>query len=370
MQIFDAWLAGSDLTPFVVQEQPLVLSNKSFNQDIDVPVLPKLDDADYLTKYDVLGFEIGVGCKFNCTFCNYELRAAKVTRLTDSYSLREYFKEAHGRYGISNFFAADDTPNETDEKLAVLADAVEGLDFKPNITGYSRLDIITGRPSQLELYRRIQFASVFFGVESFNDEASRMVRKKSGLGSTQQTLRQLREVSPNTFMVGGLIVGLNGDSEESIRKNLDLVVAEQLLDSVQLYPLNIARSKQITDDGYHSQLDLAPEKFGYQIDGVVGNHRKNDAVQVFNWRSDWTTLGSASRLTDQLYEEYQSKINTINHMEYAGLLALGVARNDLYQTKREQWQHRAYAASDRLKDNYIKVKLDWFLTQSKNPATI
>lgn len=370
MKIFDAWIKGDNIQQYAIRQDPLVLSNNAFDQNVDVPVLPVLSSNDYLSKYDIMGFEIGVGCKFNCTFCNYELRAAKVTRLTDSYSLRAFFEEAYGRYGIKNFYAADDTPNETDEKLAVLADAVDGLSFKPNITGFSRLDIVTGRPSQLELYRRIQFASIFFGVESFNDAASRLVRKKSSLGSTQQTLKNLREVSPNTFMVGGLIVGLNGDSEQSIRDNLERVINEDLLDSVQLYPLSIARSKHITSEGYHSQLDLNPEKFGYQIKGTRGLHVKNDAVDVLNWTSDWTNLEKSAYLAQQLQYEYKDRITFVNHMEYAGLLALGLARKDLYKVSKETIINLAQQRSDTLKARYVEAKMNWLLTTADSSATI
>jgi hypothetical protein len=341
-----------------------VLVNKNFDQTVDTPVLPRLDDSDFLTPHDILGFEIGVGCKFNCTFCNYELRGAKVTTLTDSYTLKEYFEQAYGRYGITHFFAADDTPNETDEKLSVLADAVDGLSFKPKITAYSRLDIITGRPQQIELYRRIQFDSLFFGIESFNDTASRLVRKKSDIGSVKQTLKDLRRLCPDTFTVGGIIIGLNGDNETSIRASLDRVVEQQLLDSIQLYPLSISRSRYITDPGYHSALDLDPEANGYPVTGPLEFHRSNTAVQNLNWVSDWTNSIDADNLAYRLYLDYKDKINTINFMEYTGLKALGLARKDLYTVPKNSWQSQAHAKSARLKLNYIDKKLNWLLTNT------
>lgn len=362
MQVFDDWLSGRDLAKYTVQTNPLVLKNSQFDQTQDTPVLPMLSADDFYVSRDILGFEVGVGCKFNCTFCNYELRGAKITNLLDAAELREYFLEAYQRWGITNFFAADDTPNESDEKLSVIADAIDGLPFRPNISAYSRLDIITGRPSQVELYRRIQFGSLFFGIESFNDTASRMIRKKSHIGSVFQTLKTLREVSPNTFMVGGIILGLNGDSEEHIRNSIDTVVKESLLDSIQVYPLSIARSTAIRDDGYHSQLDTDPEKFGYRINGIQGNFRTS-AVQQFHWSSDWTDSAGANRLSNQIAEDYKDQINFLNHMEYAGLQALGIAKDRKLVSKNKPiLSSQGYAVSDRLKHNYIQTKLNWFLT--------
>ena len=370
MQVFDAWLLGHSLTQYTVNNVPLVLVNKNFDQNVDTPVLPKLDDHDFLTPYDILGFEIGVGCKFNCTFCNYELRGAKVTTLTDSRTLKEYFEQAYGQYGVTHFFAADDTPNETDEKLSVLADAVEGLSFKPKITAYSRLDIITGRPQQLELYHRIQFDSLFFGIESFNNTASRLVRKKSDIGSVEQTLKDLRRLCPDTFTVGGIIIGLNGDNEDSIRSSLDRVVEQQLLDSIQLYPLSITRSRYVTDPGYHSALDLDPEANGYPITKLIEFHRSNSAVQSLHWSSDWSDSTQANELAHQLYIDYSNKINTINFMEYTGLNALGLARRDLYTVPDAVWQSQAHAKSNRLKLNYIDKKLNWLLTNSNQSCIL
>jgi len=178
MQIFDDWLHKRDISRYTVNTQPLVLKNLDFNQYVDVPVVPIIKDDDFYTNDDILGFEIGVGCKFNCTFCNYELRGAKIAKLTDSKTLHKFFLDAYTKYGIENFFIADDTPNETDIKLKILADALQGLPFRPKITGFTRLDILAGRPNQIEYYKQIQFDSLFFGIETFNEKAQQRYSKE------------------------------------------------------------------------------------------------------------------------------------------------------------------------------------------------
>ena len=57
-------------------------------------------------------------------------------------------------------------------------------------------------------------------------------------------------------------------------------------------------------------------------------------------------------------------------MEYAGLQALGLADRKLYQTSKSVWASRAYAVSNRLKQNYIESKSKWFLTQNQNSSII
>ena len=238
MEIFDAWLDNKDLTQYILQENPLVLVNHQFDEFVDNPVIPKLKDEDFISSKDILGFELGVGCKFNCSFCNYELRNAKITNLADPKELHNYFLEAYEKYGVTNFFASDDTINETDTKLEILAEAIRGLPYHPQITAYARLDLVTSKPKQLKLLEEINFRSLFFGIESFNPEASKLIRKKSGIGDNIETLRKVKE-NCDTYTVGGMILGLNGDSEESIRSSVNQIIEEKLLSSIQYYPLSI-----------------------------------------------------------------------------------------------------------------------------------
>lgn len=360
MQIFDDWLHQKDLSRYTVNKNPLVLKNLKFNQYVDTPVVPTIYDDDFYTKDDIIGFEIGVGCKFNCTFCNYELRGSKISKLSDSLSLRQFFITAYEQYGIENFFIADDTPNESDVKLEILADAIEGLPFHPKITGFARLDIFAARPRQIDLYKRIQFDSLFFGIESFNDRASKLIRKKSDFYNVYDALKTLKIISPNTFLVGGLIVGLNGDSEASIRESVNRVIDEGLLDSVQLYQLSITQSQSIIDEGFLSQLDADPLKFGYHVTGETVPYRTN-LVHEVKWISDWSDSNSAKQLAEDISNEIATKISDLNHMEYAGLRALGlVAKDTDFFLGIDKIRKRAYSKSARLKKEYISKKLNYF----------
>ncbi len=364
MQIFDDWLHRRDLTRYKVNDSPLVLKNLDFNQYIDVPVIPTVQDDDFYTKDDILGFEIGVGCKFNCTFCNYELRGAKISKLADSKSLHKFFYDSYNKYGIENFFIADDTPNESDVKLEILIEALEGLNFHPKITGFTRLDILAGRPKQLEYYKKIKFDSLFFGVESFNDKASKGIRKKSDLFNVYDTLKKLREVTPNTFLVAGLIIGLNGDSEKSIRDSIDRVVEEKLLDSLQMYPLLLLKSQNaIMGEGYMSELESNPEKFGYKLTGVTEpTVISGDLVHKAQWVSDWTDYNSAEALADQLAKETAKRISNLNHMEYAGLRSLNlIDKSDPeFYLNLPMIRTRSFSKSTRLKKEYVAKKVNYF----------
>ena len=362
MKMFDDWLDDKDMTSYTVSKKhgatskSVVYLNKEFNEFTDQPILPIPKDEDYYTPHDILGFEVSVGCKFNCSFCNYELRNAKITNLSKAENLHSMFKNAYEKYGITHFYAVDDTLNESDEKLEIIADAIKGLDFHPQISGWLRLDLISARPYQLELLQRIQMQSIFFGIESFNEEASKRVRKRSIGNKPFETLKKIKELCPDTWTTGGLIIGLVGDTEESIRKSIHKAMDENLLSEVRMQPLGIHLPEaggNYTDYSSHfnSDLDNDPGKFNYQIIESAEFGRQ--------WKNEWTTYGEAKALARDLRAELRS--DQLGHSEYSSLVALKLYKECSTEAEYAEMRHRARAKADLLKQSYVDKKLQYFL---------
>jgi radical SAM superfamily enzyme YgiQ (UPF0313 family) len=318
-----------------------------------------LDDNDCYTDRDILGFEIGVGCKFNCTFCNYELRGAKITKFLDPKELHEYFDKAYNKYGVTNFYSSDDTINESERKLEIIVEAMEGLNFKPNITSFARLDLINKRKQQLDFFERIQFRALFFGIESFNPEVSKTMRKRTGLIDNYETLREIKKLCPDTYTIGSLIVGLAGDSKQSITESIEKVIEEKLLWGLQVYPLVITQSSTLTDNYFLSDLDKNPEKYGFQTKIPITSLHGDKETVVVDWKSGWTDWSGANEFVTELHEKYKDKILWLNHYEYAGFKALGLIKHGR-PVKYEQLKNQAYSISGQLKQNYIAKKKSIF----------
>lgn len=356
MEMFDTWLQQKDITQYKIKSNPTVLLNHNFNQVLDNPVLPNITDDDCLTFRDILGFEVGVGCKFNCTFCNYELRNTKITNFIDHKQLKEYFKLAYEKYGITNFYTSDDTINETDEKLEIIVRAIEGLNYKPKITSFARLDMFSKRKQQLDLLERIQFGALFFGIESFNPVISKTVRKRTGLIDNYGTLREIKKRCPDTYTIGSLIVGLPGDSKISITESIDKVIAEKLLWGLQIYPLIITKSSTLTDNYFLSDLDKNPEKFGVTTGDPFINLNGDKETITLNWETDWINAQQAMEFTAQLESKYSKQILFMNHFEYAGFYSLKlISQNKTINYP--QLKHQAYNVCAQIKQNYIQDKL-------------
>lgn len=355
MEMFDAWLKNKSLDKYTVQTDPLVLVNHDFDELVDRPVIPNISDDDCISSRDILGFEIGVGCKFNCTFCNYELRNSKITNLLDPKELHEYFDKAYKKYGVTNFFTSDDTINETDQKLEIIVEAMEGLSYHPNITSFARLDMINKRKRQLELFERIQFRALFFGIESFNSEVSKIMRKRTGLVDNYETLKNIKDKCPNTYTIGSLIIGLNGDSKEKIVESIERVVDQKLLWGIQIYPLVLTSATNLTDTYFLSDLDKNPEQYGYKVFTTIDALHGDKTTNRIEWKNDWIDTKEADKLTTELYNTYGHKILLMNHFEYAGFYSLKLIKKDK-PINYDQLKNQSYNICAQIKQNYIADK--------------
>lgn len=355
MEMFDTWVKDHGIEKFIIKDKPLVLLNHNFNQNLDNPVLPNIDDDDCLSNKDILGFEVGVGCKFNCTFCNYELRNKKITKFIDSKELHNYFEIAYNKYGITNFFTSDDTINESDEKLEIIVEAIEGLNYKPRITSFARLDLFSKRKHQIDLIEKIQFGALFFGIESFNPDISKTMRKRTGLIDNYNTLREIKNKCPNTYTIGSLIIGLPGDSKQSIIDSIEKVIDEKLLWGLQVYQLAITSSSTLTDQYFLSDLDKNPEEYGIKVNAPLASLHGDRETMLLNWESDWINTTGANLLAKDIEEKYKDKILFMNHFEYAGFYSLNLIKPNK-PLKYEQLKNQAFNICTQIKQKYIREK--------------
>jgi radical SAM superfamily enzyme YgiQ (UPF0313 family) len=306
------------------------------------------------------------------------MRNSKITNLTQADKLHEFFKEANERWGITHFYAVDDTMNESEEKLQILADAFEGLNFHPQVSGFLRLDLVSGSiaksektgsiNNQLELLKRIQFQSVFFGIETFHPEASKLIRKKSHPGKPFETLAKLKEVCPDMYTVGGIIVGLVGDSKESILESTHKVIDEGLINSLRFWPLAINQPNKAVPYSEHftSDIENNPAEFGYNM--IKASNPNFMRIRIEDedpqeWESDWTIYSEAVKFAADLRAIVTDKTDLLINTEYSSMVALGTYKKCTNREDQSALGHRTKLKADMLKKSYMDQKIKFF----KNP---
>ena len=197
-------------------------------------------------------------------------------------------------FGVTHFFFADDTINEVDVKLELVGRVVEQLDFKPSFGAFARLDVLGAKTHQIDLLEKAGIETLFFGVESFNPNVTKLIRKGGKPEKLMDTLRLFKKELPDAFTYANFIMELTGDSEESIWKHGHTLVDEQLVTSAGCNALRLYENLENPD--VESNIDKDPEKFGYTITGEdrewieLGYSSKT-------WKNDWIDVQGAEELS-------------------------------------------------------------------------
>ena len=364
-EMLQDWLAGKDLSKFNDTEYDHIFTNLNYDMEIEKPVLFDLmTEDDCLNERDVLGVEISLGCKFNCSFCDYPMRNAKKLNLNCEEAMLYTLQQAKDRYGITNFYVADDTLNESNEKLELLAKVVSQLDYKPNLVAFARLDVLSRRPEQIPLLKQANVVGLNFGIETLSKEAAKSIRKGYDFDGFVTTLETLRKEHPECWLNGCFITGLVGDNKDNFKKKLELLISKGLLDNVLMGELNIFPWKHkagevIThDEGWLSDIDKDPGKFGYNID-----------PETHKWYHDEESEEEARKWTlPYLQELVDSKIFVgVDCFSFLSVLALGIGnRKSVWEDVRNHegmpfrlLNHKLQLHSIKHIKQYIQKKQEW-----------
>ena len=367
VEMLNSWLKGESMQQYATSH-PNVFLNHNVNILIEEPVIPEISDDDILGPHDQLGFELGVGCRFDCSFCSYDLRGIKDPKLAEVEKIRHLMQNAYNKYGVKTFYLADDTVNEHDHKLEILAEAVEQLTFTPNLAGFFRLDLLEARPQQYELLRRCKISAMTFGIETFHPMAAKLIKKSTRTDMLITALEKLKTVLPDTFLASGFLIGLTYDNKESIWKHVKLIIDRTLLHSPAFYDLHIGKPlDNVYDESYLSDISKYPEKYGYTVsdpnEKVAYNTDEKTGTNVaLYWENDWTNSSEARKLAYDLWEYCHKKgWPQGTAFEWNTLLSFGIVKSaaDFKVAGLASAWGRADKKVKQHKRNYVEKKLNY-----------
>ena len=197
--------------------------------------------TDYIQATEPLVIEVGRGCKFNCSFCNYR----HVGKFDNSYikhfqSLRRELVRNYYEYGTTNYIISDDTHNDNTFKLEQMAKLAQSLPFKFRFSAYLRIDLMRAHKEQYQLLKDAGLASAHFGIETLNHQAGKTIGKGLHPDKVIEELYSFRDQLPDVVTWGSFIVGLPGDTIESITKWTSTIADPEFpLDTISLHPLYV-----------------------------------------------------------------------------------------------------------------------------------
>lgn len=228
-------------------------------------------DSDIMFHGESLVLELTRGCRFKCKFCSYPLNGRKAnTYFKNQDSLRAELIRNFEKFGTTTYFFADDTFNESIDKLKYFSSVFKTLPFKIEFTAYLRLDLIYYHREMIDLLKQLGLRAAFFGIESLNDRSALAIGKGLGRAKTIEILSVLKkEWGTAVQITTSYIIGLPFDTPDTVKEWMEVVLDDSFhTDIILAQPLYLIKK---SGAAFRSSFDENPTKYGYNTDIVNDN---------------------------------------------------------------------------------------------------
>jgi radical SAM superfamily enzyme YgiQ (UPF0313 family) len=269
------------------------------------------DYHDHVEQKEVLTVEVARGCIFKCAYCGFFLNGKSFGDYTKlEQTLYDELMYLYVKYGTTEFIFADDTINDSDQKVDMLLRVSERLPFSIKWHAYARLDAMW---KNRDMARKLALAgvrSLTFGIETFDERAGHVIGKGLGRDRTMETLYGLRDIfNKSVKLTSGFILGLPYESVESMHQTFDWLMGPTCpLDSANFMALSLT-------PGFPSLFSDSPEKYGYTV--------QPDAT----WTSSITTSQEMKALAANWTEQIFRKHYFVTPGSFAQLSNIGIPYN-------------------------------------------
>lgn len=160
----------------------------------------------------------GRGCKFKCNFC---YRIDEGMRLRSPQRIVEEMAYLFGRWGISHFMFYDDLLMESESRTVTLCEAFI-RSGPPNMTFICQGRLNYATPEVLKAMKRAGCAYIYYGIESFNDDMLKVMKKALTTDIIRRGVCNTRaagiQFSPN------IIFGNIGETRQHLQNSVDFLL--------------------------------------------------------------------------------------------------------------------------------------------------
>jgi len=265
------------------------------------------EDRDFIREGEWLTMEFSRGCKFACKFCDFPYLSAKGNYISAKESFVTQMKENYDRFGVKNYIVADNTFNDTTEKIRTYAEGVQELDFDPFFAGFIRADLLISRPQDKELLLNMGFLGHAYGIETLNHESGKSIGKGMDPEKTKQGFYDIynyfnnngRKLFASTL---SFIVGLPYETRETMMYTAEWIRNLPPEVSITIHPLIIPKNVY----GAASAFTLDWKKYGYRERTVVNSDTYQEAIfrdpsrNAVYWENDYMTMDEALEIAKSI----------------------------------------------------------------------
>lgn len=218
----------------------------------------KWSPQDSVQAGEWLPLEISKGCRFGCKFCFYDHSG---TVIKSAECLKRELIYNYETFGTTGYQLTDDTVNDSMAKIDMMYDVITSLPFKIEWIAYTRPDMFYKFPQMLDKMLKMGCRGMFLGIETFNHRAAKIAGKGLAPEKIKGILEWIRQTAGNEiFILTSFIIGLVGETEESLMDTADWLLNQKIIDKAQYEILFIADSGGRTSNAFSDNSD----KFGIQ----------------------------------------------------------------------------------------------------------
>lgn len=240
---------------------------------------------------EILPMEIARGCIFRCKFCAFPLNGKKGgDHIRDPDVLRAELISNYERFGTTEYIFADDTYNDSVDKVRDLHAVFTSLPFKLKFTTYLRLDLMHAHPETISLLHESGLVGALFGIETLNWEAGKSIGKGLHPDKVVNTLHQCRYVwGDDVITTSGFIIGLPHETVETVNGWVERIMDPAFpLHAWYITALGLNNQHQT----YRSEFELNASKYGYRFPHPV--------ERPMYWENDHFTSAMAHQMSKDI----------------------------------------------------------------------
>jgi radical SAM superfamily enzyme YgiQ (UPF0313 family) len=236
-----------------------------------------------LKRYDgvMSSFDAGRGCPFQCSFCTIINVQGRKSRWRDADDVERILRY-NASQGISRFFITDDNLARNRNWEAIFDRMIEMRDREGFCFHFFiQVDTLAHNiPRFIEKATRAGCRYAFVGLESINqDNLVQMKKAQNRITEYRKMFQAWKRAGVVTY--AGYILGLPGDTPQTIRRDIEIVQKElpvDLLEFTMLTPLPGSEDHKLL---YEKGIWMEPDLNAFDLESVTVGHPRMSGEE---WR--------------------------------------------------------------------------------------
>lgn len=228
-----------------------------------------------------LPLEISKGCRFGCKFCFYDHSG---TVIKSPECLKQELLYNYEHFGTTGYQLTDDTVNDSIQKIKMMHDVIKSLPFDIEWIAYTRPDMFNKYPEMLDMMLDMGCRGMFLGVETFHHLAAKIAGKGLHPDKIKNIIKWIRDTAGDeVFLLASFIIGLVGETEESLMDTASWLRDQPYLDKAQYEILFVS------DDGGRTSNEFSNNRDKYGIHELKWNPE-------YYWKHETLDLPQAKQI--------------------------------------------------------------------------